>query len=138
MSTRKAAIYHHTFTVLLGMMALLLVLCIVFYPSEAFKASMEGLQLWWTIIFPSLLPFLIFTEIIMAYGVFHLLGVLLEPIMRLLFRMPGIGGPVMAISCTVGFPTGARLTSKLRQDQLVNRKEGEILLAVSHIGSPVL
>lgn len=138
MFTRGMKTENRIFTLLLGMLAAILVICIVLFPRESFDASLQGLNIWWKIIFPSLLPFLILSEIAIAYGFLHFFGVIIEPFMRSIFRLPGISGPIMAIGCTVGFPTGAKLTSKLREQKLIGRKEGESLLALSHIGSPVL
>lgn len=75
-----------------GGSAVLLVLCIIAYPDKSFQASLQGLKVWWTIIFPALLPFLILSEMLKAYGWVHGIGVLLDPFMRTLFQLPGIGG----------------------------------------------
>lgn len=128
---------HIQFTLLLGFLAAFFVVCIILFPDQAFKASLQGLDIWWKIVFPALLPFLILSEILISYGVLHFLGVWLEPLMRLLFRLPGMSGPVMAIGYTVGFPTGAHLTKQLREKKLMSRNEGEMLLALSHAASPI-
>ena len=43
---------------LLGGGALFLVVSLVLYPETAFNSSLEGLQIWWEVVFPALLPFL--------------------------------------------------------------------------------
>jgi sporulation integral membrane protein YlbJ len=128
---------HIQFTLLLGLMAAFLVVCIILFPDQAFAASLQGLDIWWKIIFPALLPFLILSEILIAYGVLHFLGVWLAPLMRFLFRLPGVCGPVMAIGYTVGYPSGAQLTNQLREKNTISRNEGELLLALSHAASPI-
>lgn len=126
------------YTLLLGLSAAFLVICIVMFPDKSFNASLHGLALWWKIIFPALLPFLILTELLKAYGILHMIGVYLEPLMRLVFRIPGIGAPVIAIGCTIGYPVGAKLTAELRKNKQLTRSEGELLLLLSHLASPVL
>ncbi|MED4609598.1 sporulation protein, partial [Paenibacillus validus] len=93
-------------TLLLGASALALVISIILFPDLAFQSSLQGLQLWWKLVFPALLPFLILTEMLRGLGALHALGVLLEPLFRILFRVPGIGGFVMAIAFTAGMPAG--------------------------------
>lgn len=124
-------------TFLLGSAALALVASIILFPDTAFKASLQGLQLWWKLVFPALLPFLILTELMRGMGVMHGLGILLEPFLRLLFRLPGIGGWVLTLSFTAGLPAGAAAIGALRKDGTVTREEGERLLSVSHVQNPV-
>jgi sporulation integral membrane protein YlbJ len=119
-------------TLLIGLAAGLLVMFIVMFPDQVFRSSLEGLNIWWKIVFPALLPFLVLSEVLIAFGVVHFLGVLLEPFMRFFFRVPGIGGWAVAMGFTAGYPAGAQVTRQLRMSELVGRGEGERLLALSH------
>lgn len=71
--------------------AVLITVAMVQYPKPAFDAAIIGLNLWWNVVFPSLLPFFILSELLMGLGVVHFIGVLLEPLMRPVFNVPGIG-----------------------------------------------
>ncbi|PZE22498.1 nucleoside recognition domain-containing protein [Paenibacillus xerothermodurans] len=124
-------------TLILGGLALLLVIYIILFPDEAFQSSLQGLSIWWKLVFPALLPFLILTEILRGMGVLHGLGALLEPLLRMLFRLPGVGGWILALGLTAGAPSGAIAVGQLRRDKLVTRDEAERLLALSHLLSPV-
>ncbi|MCS7459490.1 sporulation protein [Paenibacillus doosanensis] len=124
-------------TLTLGCLALLLVVCIILFPDRAFQSSLQGLTIWWKLVFPALLPFFIVTEIVRGMGILHALGALFDPLLRLLFRLPGIGGWAIAVGCTSGTPSGAVAVGTLRRDRLVSRDEAERLLALSHVMSPV-
>ncbi|NOU93479.1 sporulation protein [Paenibacillus sp. LMG 31456] len=124
-------------TLVLGCLALLLVICIIVFPDQAFQSSLQGLTIWWKLVFPALLPFLIITEILRGMGILHGLGALLEPLLRLLFKLPGIGGWAIAIGLTAGTPSGVIAVGGLRRDKLVTRSEAERLLTLSHVLSPV-
>ncbi|MCP3771738.1 sporulation protein [Paenibacillus sp. MZ04-78.2] len=135
---RLQALFSPRFTtLLLGAAALALVVSIIAFPDEAFRSSLQGLQLWWKLVFPALLPFLIITELLRGMGVLHGLGVLLEPLLRLLFRLPGVAGWIVALGFTAGMPAGAAAVGQLRKDGTLTRDEGERLLAASHLLSPV-
>jgi len=125
-------------TLLLGSLAAALVASIIAFPDKALQASLEGITIWWNIVFPALLPFMILTELLLGFGVVHALGTLLEPLARLLLRLPGTGGLALAAGALGGFPSGALFTAKLRGRKLLTRGEGERLLALSHLASPVL
>ncbi|AEI44392.1 nucleoside recognition domain-containing protein [Paenibacillus mucilaginosus] len=124
-------------TLFLGMAALALVASIIAFPDGAFQASLQGLHLWWKLVFPALLPFLIATELLRGMGVLHGLGALLDPLLRLLFRLPGAAGWPLALGFTAGMPAGASAVGPLRKDGLLQREEAERLLAGSHLMSPV-
>ena len=75
----------------MALCAVFITIAMVQYPKPTFDAAIMGLNLWWTVVFPSLLPFFILSEILMGLGVVHFIGVLLEPLMRPVFNVPGIG-----------------------------------------------
>lgn len=114
----------------------LLALGMFIYPQEVLSSAGEGLALWWRFVLPALLPFFILSELLMAAGFVHFLGVLLESFMRPVFRLPGKAAFVVAMGYTSGFPMGAVLTARLRQAGEITRVEGERLLAFTNNPSP--
>ncbi|HEY8909211.1 MAG TPA: sporulation integral membrane protein YlbJ [Desulfosporosinus sp.] len=114
----------------------LLALGMFLYPQEVLNSAGGGLTLWWRFVLPALLPFFVLSELLMAAGFVHFLGVLLESFMRPVFRLPGKAAFVVAMGYTSGFPMGAVLTAKLRQSGEITREEGERLLAFTNNPSP--
>lgn len=110
---------------------------IVLYPEVAFKASLEGLRLWFEIVLPALLPFFIMADLLMGLGVVHLIGSLLEPIMRPLFRIPGVGGFAVAMGLAAGYPLGAKITGELERQELISPAEGERLVSFANTADPL-
>src|SRR5690606_11977117 len=84
-----------------------------------------------------LLPFFAMSDILMGLGVIHAVGVLLEPVMRPLFRIPGVGGFAVAMGLASGYPLGAKITGQLRRDGLCNREEGERLISFANTADPL-
>ncbi|HEX6922720.1 MAG TPA: sporulation integral membrane protein YlbJ, partial [Bacillales bacterium] len=91
----------------------------------------------WDIVFPSLLPFFIISELLIAFGVVNILGALFEPFMRPLFRVPGTGGFVWAMGLASGYPAGAKLTARLRQENQLTKVEAERLAAFTNFSNPL-
>lgn len=116
---------------------LLITLAVVRYPEDAFEASVEGLQLWFEVVLPALLPFFTLSEILMGLGVIHAVGVLLEPLMRPLFRIPGVGGFAVAMGLASGYPLGAKISGRIRRDGLCTREEGERLVSFANTADPL-
>ncbi len=115
----------------------ILALAIILFPQPVFQAALRGLMAWWEIVIPALLPFFVISQLFMGLGIVHFLGVLLEPVMRPLFNVPGTGAFVMAMGYTSGAPISAVLTSQLRQQRLVTRVEGERLICFTNNASPL-
>ncbi|WP_223700341.1 sporulation integral membrane protein YlbJ [Sutcliffiella deserti] len=115
----------------------LLALSLILNPRASFEASLRGLTMWWEIVFPSLLPFLIISELLIGFGVVAFIGVLLEPLMRPLFRVPGVGGFVWAMGMASGYPSGAKLTVRLRQENQITAYEAERLVSFTNSSNPL-
>jgi sporulation integral membrane protein YlbJ len=109
----------------------------IIFPQESLDASIRGLNMWWEIVFPSLLPFFVVSELLIGFGVVKFIGVLLEPLMRPLFRVPGVGGFVWAMSMASGTPSGAKLTARMRQEGQITKVEAERLVSFTNASSPI-
>lgn len=118
-------------------LATVLVFAMVAAPDVAFQASFQGLSLWWDVVFPALLPFFVGGQILMGLGVVRGLGVLLEPIMRPLFNLPGSAGFVTAMGLASGYPIGAVLTAKLRNNNEITVADAERLLSFANTADPL-
>ncbi|NIK75669.1 sporulation integral membrane protein YlbJ [Paenibacillus castaneae] len=124
-------------TVLLAFLSILLVVSIILRPDPAFQASLQGLTVWWNIIFPGLLPFLVLFEIIAAFGITHAIASLLQPMMSKLFKLPGEAALAAVLGWLGGYPAGAEAAATLRKQSIVTKKQGQRLLALAHMPNPL-
>ncbi|HEU4962626.1 MAG TPA: sporulation integral membrane protein YlbJ [Bacilli bacterium] len=124
-------------TTILASVIIFLTLALVLYPDEGFRAGLDGMKLFWDVVFPSLLPFFILSELLLGIGVVHALGVLLEPLMRPLFSVPGVGAFALSMGLAAGYPMDAVITAKFRKSKLCTRIEGERLLAFTNTADPL-
>lgn len=118
-------------------MTLFVLALIALFPRESLEAGLTGVSIWWDVLFPSLFPFFVVSELMLGFGIVHFFGTLLDPMMRPMFRLPGPGGFVMAMGFASGYPVGARLTSQLWESHLVNRSESERLIAFTTTADPI-
>jgi sporulation integral membrane protein YlbJ len=124
-------------SVVLAASAIIIAFSIIIYPKDTYLASVNGLKMWWDVVFPSLMPFFILSEVLMGFGVVHLIGVIFEPFMRPLFRVPGSGGFVWAMGISSGFPAGAKLTARLWHQKQITSLEGERLVSFTNCSNPL-
>lgn len=83
---------------------LFLVITIILYPGESVDAAYNGLITWATLVIPALLPFFIGSELLINLGIVKFLGVLLEPIMRPIFNVPGEAALCLCNERYIGLP----------------------------------
>jgi len=124
-------------TAIIPLLALILTVMMLIYPAASWAAGVRGLAIWWDVLFPSLFPFFVISELMLGFGIVHFIGKLLDPLMQPLFRIPGTGGFVAAMSFASGYPVSAKLTTKLRRQLLIGREEGERLVAFTTTSDPI-
>ncbi|CAM3453551.1 nucleoside recognition domain-containing protein [Hydrogenibacillus schlegelii] len=107
------------------------------HPGVVFHAARRGAEIWGTVVFPATLPFLILAELSLGLGIPHFFGVMLQPIMRPLFRLPGSASFALTVGLASGYPMTARLAVRMRESGALTRTEGERLVAFATTADPV-
>lgn len=113
------------------------VLSLIVYPEACYRAAVEGVGTWFNVVFPALLPFFVGAELMIGLGIIDLMGTMLEPFMRPVFRTPGLSSFVLIMSMTSGYPVGVKLTCRLRQQNKCTRAEGQRMLAFCSTSGPL-
>lgn len=117
--------------------AILIALC---QPQITFSGAVSGLNIWFFQLLPTLLPFMILSNILLSDPVQEYIFARMSPLrakkIRILFA-------VLA-GLTFGLPIGAKMAKDLYQKNLIDAREGQILLnhcnliGPSFVGSYVL
>lgn len=110
---------------------------IITNPSLSLSSAASGLSIWFNIVIPSLLPFLIISEILIGLGFVDFIGKLLSPLMGPLFNLPGEGAFPISMAVISGYPVGAKLTSRLREERLISKIEANRLIAFTSTSGPL-
>lgn len=131
--SRAAEVRTYVIAAALGLFAA----AVVVAAKDAFEASVFGLRLWLDAVLPALMPFFALSEILAAFGVIHFIGVLLEPLMRPLFNIPGAGAFAVAMGLVSGYPLGAIITARLVRNRLLNPVEGARLVSLANTADPL-
>lgn len=134
---KKVQVIKKLAPLMLAAIAGLVAVSMIVFPRDTFQAAFRGLDAWWSIVFPALLPFFVMSEVMMGLGVVSFMGVLLEPVMRPLFNVPGSGAFVFTMGYSSGAPIGAILSADLRKKNLCSRGEAQRLMAFTSNTSPL-
>lgn len=117
-----------------------LVLTIIFMiidPENIINGVKNAILLWATKVFPVLFPFYIFSTLAIKNGLAHIIGELLHPIIRKLFRTSSISGFVFIMSLISGNPSSAIIISQLYEEGSITKNEAQHLLSFCVFTNPL-
>lgn len=117
-------------------------LCILFsfllvFPTQTLDASKTGLLLWFDSLLPTLLPFLIVSQLILKTPLIEYIQKILGPIFRHIFHCSDNGAFCILCGFLCGYPVGARLIALQINEQRLSIAEGQYLLSFCNNVSPV-
>ena len=110
---------------------------LLFFPQISLDASKTGLLLWFDTILPTLLPFLVLSQLILKTSYIHYFQKLLGPVFKKIFHCSEEGAFCAVCGFLCGYPVGARLISLQMQDGILEQKEGQYLLSFCNNISPM-
>ena len=119
---------------ILGVLCLLCFLLI--HPTESLVCAKAGMTLWLNTLIPTLLPFIILTNILIRTDNIHRF---LQPFESLFHTLLGVsiwGGYVFVLGMLCGYPLGAKLASDLYSSQKISKKEALYLTTFCSNPSP--
>lgn len=116
---------------------LTLLLCFFFFPTTCFSGAKNGLTLWFYTIIPSLLPFLIVSNLILHLNLLPYLTPILAPVFQKIFSVSKAGCYPILIGLLSGYPMGAKACADLVRNGEISKKEGQYLLSFVNNASPM-
>ncbi|HHY23295.1 MAG TPA: sporulation integral membrane protein YlbJ [Clostridiaceae bacterium] len=135
---KNAGISKYKGTVLvIPLFGILFIGSLIIFSKTAVTSALKAIELWLGVVFPSIFPFLVASEILNGTSFINAIGIIFEPIMRPLFNVPGCASYLLALGVTSGYPVGAKATSNMRENKRISKRQGERLLAFCNNSSPL-
>lgn len=116
---------------------LLFTFCLLVFSKTNLPAVKSGLSLWATSVVPSLFPFFVSTELLMHTNIIKILGHFLNKFMKPLFNVRGEGSFAFIMGIISGYPVGAKIAAKFRQQDICSKEECERLLSFTNNSGPL-
>ena len=120
-----------------GAASVLILLLLLTHSPLALEGAKRGLLLWADTVLPTLLPFMICSNVIVSAGGLPLLMAPLRPILRKLFSLSDDGGYVLVSGLLCGYPMGAKTCAEFLAQGRISCEEARYLLAISNHSSPM-
>jgi len=125
------------FFLIIAVLVVLFNVFLLIFPQIVLTAARDGLLLWFNNVLPSLLPFMIASNMLISLGFAKFLGDLLSPVMQKIFRLPGAAGFGLVTGLTSGYPMGAKAVADLKNSGELTTQEAQHLLAFCNNAGPV-
>lgn len=111
-----------------------LMLC---FPQETFIGAGNGLLLWFQIILPTLLPFIILSNLLIHTNSVHYIARILKPLLQRLFGVSESACYAILVGFLCGYPMGAKVIADLIHTGHLTTEEGQYLLSFCNNTSPM-
>lgn len=120
-----------------GIGIVLLFIIMLIRPNTVFMGACKGLLLWYRTILPSLLPFLILSNLLITSGNIAYISGALNPVFSKIFGTSENGSFALLSGFLCGYPAGAKAVADLTLSGYISAQEGQYLLSLCNNTSPV-
>ncbi len=111
----------------------LMLLC----PEPVFRGAAGGLVLWYQNVLPSLLPFMIFSNLMIHTNAINYISRYTGPLLQKIFSVSPCGSFAILTGFLCGYPMGAKTTADLVRSGRISIAEGNYLLSFCNNTSPM-
>ena len=106
------------------------------FPSVTLYGASNGLLLWFQILIPTLLPFLIITNLLIQSNSISCIVKFIGPFIQKVFHVSSYGSFAALTGLLCGYPIGAKVTAELVKRKQISLSEGNYLLSFCNQTSP--
>lgn len=107
------------------------------FPKEVFAGASKGLLLWFEIVLPTLLPFIIISNLLVYTNAITYIARILGPVLKRIFSISENGAFAVVTGFLCGYPMGAKTTADLIRTGYISKEEGAYLLSFCNNTSPM-
>lgn len=121
---------------ILPLSSIAFILALLLAPTTSIAAAKTGLLLWFNTVLPSLLPFIMGSNILMKSGSVYFFEKVFSPIMMPLFKVPGCCAFPWLMGLISGYPVGAKVAAQLRETGQITDIQLQRLLSFCNNSGP--
>lgn len=122
---------------LLTFIIIVLMSLLLLFPNLCLQSAQNGLLLWFNKVLPSLLPFMIFINILVPLDGLKKLIALSSPLSKKLWHLPGQSFFAFITGLIAGYPMGAKVVKTLYAEHKLTKDEAELTLCFSNNCGPL-
>lgn len=115
----------------------LFMIFMLLYPGASFRGASTGLLLWFYNVLPTLLPFIILSNLMVRLHITRQISRVFHPILGRVFHVSLEGCYPILLGFLSGIPMGAKATADLISENKISMGEGQFLLSMCNNASPM-
>lgn len=116
---------------------LLFLIAMILFPYASYQGASSGLLLWFHNVLPTLLPFIIISNLMIHLNITKQISRIFYPFLGKVFHVSCDGCYPILIGFLSGIPMGAKSVADLVSEHKINREEGGFLLTMCNNASPM-
>ncbi len=116
---------------------LLLFLSMLIFPQGVFQGASSGILLWFNTVLPTLLPFIILSNLLLRTPAIDWIANFTAPFMCRFFHVSSYGAFAILTGFLCGYPMGSKVTADLLKHNYISKNEGQYLLSFCNNTSPM-
>lgn len=116
---------------------LIILICLIIFSPEIMISIDFSLNVFKASIFPSLFPFFVISKLLINYGFVEILSKNLSFFMTKFFKINPNCTFIFIMSLLSGFPSSARYTANLLDNNQINEQDANKIILFSHFSNPI-
>ncbi len=116
---------------------IILFILMLLFPEQVFSGASDGLLLWFHSVLPTLLPFLILSNLLIWTHAVDWIVRITGPVLRHIFRISNYGSFVVVTGFLCGYPMGSKAATDLLREGHIELSEARYLLSFCNNASPI-
>lgn len=122
---------------LIQVMIFVIFLSLILAPSLIKEEIIAALKVFFTILFPSIFPFFLVSDLLIRYNFCNTLNKYFSKINNFLFHTSNASNFVIIMSIFSGFPSGAKYIKTLLDNKMLNLNQANYLITFTHFANPL-
>ncbi len=107
------------------------------FPTPVVNGASKGLLLWFQVVLPTLLPFIIVSNLLIQTHAIHSIAKLTGPLFSRVFQVSSYGSFAVLTGFLCGYPMGSKVTADLLKNGHISIQEARYLLSFCNNTSPM-
>lgn len=117
--------------------AVLITISVAAFPSDVMESAKNAITLLGETVIPSLFPFMVCSNLLVALGGGEILGKLFKNIMMPMFGVNGAGSISLIMGLLSGYPCGGAVACSLYQSGVISKNDAHRLLSFANNSGPL-
>lgn len=123
-------------TFLLSLILMTLFIMTIIYSQEIYNSVIFSISIWKDKLLPSLLPFLMLSNLLIEYNSINILNILFKKPIEKIFHLSKEASSIIFISLFSGFPSSSIYIKDYLEKNIITKEEANHLITFTHFSNP--